>query len=65
MLTVVYYYVLYLKGDVADEIHARAFETKEEAETFKAKADEKFKDRLIKSKVMKRDLCKYVGRDLL
>lgn len=60
-MDVVYYYVLYLKSKENEyfvEIHLKPFETKQEAEEYRKKADEYFGDRVVHSKIRRTDLSK-------
>ena len=60
-MKIVYYYVLYLRGEYdreSIEIHLRPFKTKEAAEAYKEKYDKHFADRVYHSKIKRVDLAK-------
>lgn len=59
-MDIVYYYVVYInEGRSHPDIRLQAFPTQKKAESFKAQADERFKDKIIFSTIKKVDLSKH------
>ena len=61
-MKIVYYYVLYLAQTDNPEkvkIFLIPFDTRDQANKFKEEQDEKFGDRVVFSKVMKKDISKF------